>query len=174
MSGWPNKLPNFTWNPPSKEVISNLDDLDSELENSDTELEEHEEVWSVDWQNVDTIKILFPSQYDPTAVKNHEFGQLLLQEKKLREGQMSDALCALCQSLGDKVWLLRKKLRGIKLTKAKENIRKNLVEKMQDVQKHVQAYKWGGHQVLLRMGCEEDWRPITQDDLHLSADISEV
>ncbi len=106
-------------------------DVDSnvEVDNSESDFEE-DEVLTVDWENVDTFKILLPSRYSPTALKENHSEHLIQQEKELCEGQMNDALSALCQSLGDKAWLLRKKLRGVKSTKTRGTIRKNMMEKM--------------------------------------------
>lgn len=64
-------------------------------------------------------------------------------------------------------------MRGVKGTKARAKIRGNMMEKLQDVQHHVSTYRHG-RLALLRMGCGGKWKPITPEDLHLSADISEA
>ena len=97
-------------------------------------------------------------------------GQLLHQEKELREGQMHDALCCLHQSLGDKAWLLRSKLQNVKKQIA---IRRSIADKGHDINKHVSAYN-KGRDPLQRMGFENDWRPITKNELRLSSDVAEA
>lgn len=130
-------------------------------------------MFHLSWEAVEGVKVWLPSQFDPQALKDAGLAELLLEEKQLREGQMNDALHALRHSLGDKAWLLRKKLRAVKGTKAKGLIRKNVAEKVQDVERHVADYS-RGRDALLRMGFGEEWKPITKHDLRLSGDISEA
>ncbi len=47
------------------------------------------------------------------------------------------------------------------------------MDKAWDVDKHVSAYNQG-REALLRMGFGSDWRPITKNDLRLSANVAEA
>ena len=60
------------------DVDSDVDDAD--LEDSESDFEK-DELLTVDWENVDTFKILLPSRYSPTALKDNQFEQLIHQEK---------------------------------------------------------------------------------------------
>jgi hypothetical protein len=151
-------------------LLGDVDELDEEDE---TEEEDEEPIVQVQVTNPEKVPVLLPSKFDPEMMKQNGYEALLLQEKELREGQMTDALHSLRQSLGDKAWLLRNKLRNVKGTKARGSIRTGVMAKTRDVQKHVSAYNFG-RQALLRMGLDGGWKPITKEDLRLSADIAEA
>ena len=76
----------------------------------------------MNWEGAEKLDILLPSCYLPDALKANGFNHLIKQEQELREGQMNDVLHSLRQSLGDKAWLLWKKLRNVKVI-SKEDIR---------------------------------------------------
>ena len=138
------------------------------------------EVLEILWSELDKVAgfvklhcILLPSSFNPAELCANGLGQLLHQEKELREGQMHDALHCLCQSLGDKAWLLRSKLWNVKGTKKRIAIRRSVADKGHEVDKHVSAYN-KGRDALQRMGFENDWRPITKNELRLSSDVAEA
>jgi hypothetical protein len=145
----------------------------SEDEDFETDEEVVDDEIQLDLEAAEKMKILLPSRFDPQGLKNAGFEELLLTEKELREGQMNDSIRLVRHSLGDKAWLLRKRLRNAKGTKAKGQVRKSVAAKTRDVQKHISAYN-RGRKALLRMGFGEEWKPITREDLRLSADISEA
>ena len=100
-----------------------FDDEEEERDEGDEEDgEERKETTQLNWEGAEKLDILLPSCYLPDALKANRFNHLIKQEQELREGQMNDALHSLRQSLGDKAWLLWKKLRNVKSYKAKSQI----------------------------------------------------
>ncbi len=94
-------------------------ELDEEEERDEEDEEDGEETIQLSWEGAKKLNILLPSCYVPNALKGNGFNHLIKQEQELRQGQMNDALHSLRQSLGDKAWLLQKKLRNVKSYKAK-------------------------------------------------------
>ena len=160
---------------------SDKDDDDAD-EFSDYEAEDDEDTDS-DWQEVEhddfaweaaeTMPLQLPSRLDVTVLKAHGLEDLLLQEKELREGHMNDALRALRNSLGDKAFLLRNRLRKTKGVKNREAAYRSIASKMRDVQRHVSTYK-RGRSALEKMGYGDGWPPISKEDLRLSGDITDA
>ena len=173
--------------PIPEEILSHIlnsldeDDEDVEEENAnfgkeeseDEEEDSDEDMVQLEWDDAENLPILVPSRFDVSAFRGKDLESLLTQEKELREAQMNDSLHSLRQSLGDKAWVLRNRLRNVKGYKERGNIQKRLLEKSKDVGRHLFAYN-SGRQALLQLGHGADWEPITKTDLRLSSDVAEA
>ena len=144
------------------------DDGQDELQSDD-----EDDYIDLDWEAAKKTIVPLPSCFDASAMRDRGLEHLLLLEKELREAQMNDALHLLRHSLGDKAWLLRRKLRGVKGYKEKLAIRTSVTDKMQDVERHAATYN-RGREALMRMGFAGEWMPISKSDLQLSSDVSEA